>query len=85
MKHLFISIAIGSFISMTNYAFLQSEEPDSTQVENSLSIEAQEKFNAGVEAFQANNYSSAIEHYSAAIELAPEFAKAYLNRGFAYL
>jgi Tfp pilus assembly protein PilF len=52
--------------------------------DTTISVEAQEKFNEGVTAFEQKQYAEAVEKFTSCIQLAPDFAKAYLNRGYAY-
>ena len=43
--------------------------------------EAELAFNDGVDAYHQGLYTEAISHYDKAIQLDPDFAKAYINRG----
>jgi len=41
--------------------------------------------NLGVQEYEKGNYKKAIEYFTKAIELKPDYAEAYFNRGLAYL
>ena len=47
--------------------------------------QAIEHFNQATEAFKAKEYKSAIQSYTEAITIKPDYAKAYYNRGNAKL
>lgn len=57
------------------------QKSDST----TISAKAQEKYNEGIGFFEQKKFDESIAAFSAAIQLAPAFGKAYLNRGYAYL
>ncbi len=46
--------------------------------------EAIQPFQQGILAFKAGRYPNAIEHFTQAIQLTPNFAEAYHDRGLAY-
>lgn len=50
-----------------------------------IPAKAQEKYNEGIGFFEQKKFDESIAAYSAAIQLAPTFGKAYLNRGYVYL
>lgn len=52
--------------------------------DNSLSFTAMDYYYFGVEHHERNQYEEAIEDYTRVLELDPNFASAYLNRGVAY-
>lgn len=52
---------------------------------SAISPEAEQAYNSGVEAFQKDKYAEAVQLFSQAIELHPDFEKAYSNRAYCYL
>jgi tetratricopeptide (TPR) repeat protein len=62
---------------------LTEEEVNAAKSE--FPVKALDKFNEGISAFEQKNYSLSVQLYSEAIAIAPLFAKAYLNRAYAYL
>ncbi len=57
-------------------------EPISKLVDDEKT-EAIQSFQQGVAAFQSGRYPTAIEHFTQAIQLTPNFAEAYHDRGLA--
>lgn len=50
-----------------------------------VSLDAEKDYNEGINAFQNKDYSTAIQKFTLAIGLEPNFEKAILNRGQVYL
>jgi len=48
-------------------------------------VNAENFNNLGVQEYEKGNYEKAIEYFTKAIELKPDYAEAYYNRGLAYL
>lgn len=80
----FLSLSV---ITMAQDGTVKVLSSDQAMAKDSLAIpaKAQEKFNQGVTAFEQTLYAESVVAFSEAITLAPGFAKAYLNRGFANL
>lgn len=57
------------------------QKSDST----AIPAKAQEKYNEGIGFFEQKKFDESVAAFSVAIQLAPTFGKAYLNRGYAYL
>ncbi|MBM4167499.1 MAG: tetratricopeptide repeat protein, partial [Ignavibacteria bacterium] len=55
-----------------------------TYTENTNVLSATDWFQKGYDAYEQKNYEKAVTYYSAAIELNPQYASAYLGRGVAY-
>ena len=50
-----------------------------------MAVSAENYNNLGIQEYEKGNYEKAIEYFSKAIELKPDYAEAYYNRGLAYL
>jgi Tfp pilus assembly protein PilF len=73
------------FLAITTWSQTQQDQNLKNQDSLVISSAAQEKFNEAIGAFETQDFASSITAFSEAIVLAPQFAKAYLNRGYAYL
>ena len=60
-------------------------EEEMNAAKSEFPVKALEKFNEGISAFEQKNYQLSIQLYTEAIAIAPQFAKAYLNRAYAQL
>lgn len=54
------------------------------QAEGAVAPEAQEHFNAGVEATDAGDFQKAVDSFLMAVEMAPDIPQVHYNLGFAY-
>lgn len=72
----------------TNFSCFSQEEPEmiiaKTMKVNASGIDpaAQKKYNDAISALEGRNYSEAYDLFTSAIAIAPEFTKAYINRGY---
>ena len=83
------------FLSITqNFIFAQSDSTivnemvdAGTYFNDSIMMKpaAQNAYNSGVTSFESGNYIEALEFFTNAISMEPDFDKAYFNRGCAYL
>lgn len=86
-----ILLLLTSSLFLGSTAFSQEDDikmiiAEGVEIDSSLiSPEAEMAYNSGVDAFKKDQYGDAIQLFSQAIELYPDFEKAYSNRAYCYL
>lgn len=64
---------------------LTSEEVEAMKNKHEIPLAAENLYNEGIAAYQAKNYTGAVQKYSEAINIYADFSAAYFNRGLAHL
>lgn len=72
------------FLFFTSVTFAQQDSIVQAMILDSADISAEKEYNKGIDFFKKNEYSSALECFSAAIQFKPGFDKAIYNRGLTY-
>ena len=69
------------FLFFSSLTFAQQDTIVQATILDSADIAADKDYNKGIELFEKKDYAGALESFSAAITLKPEFDKALYNRG----